>query len=111
MAEQLFRREYHEYKRDLDYVSQWVDQSVTYALLEEPSLNVNEYKSWLRENIKPEGLFPMTNPRMLMIRKDENNDRRQYRTTMLDIFVKYIRWIYDLHPRLPRIDQNINKKH
>lgn len=95
MAEQLFRREYHEYKRDLDYVSQWVDQSVTYALLEEHNLNVSEYKSWLRENIKPEGLFPMTNPRMLMIRKDENNDRRQYRTTMLD----YLRQVHSMDLR------------
>ena len=36
----LFRKEYNEYGRDLDYVRQWVEQSTTYAKIQDPNLNV-----------------------------------------------------------------------
>lgn len=86
----LFRREYNEYKRDLNYVQQWIDQSITYAKIKDPRLDVAEYEGWLRNNIKEEGQFPIFNPRMKMIRKDKNNDRQLYQTTMLD----YLRQVH-----------------
>ena len=86
----LFRKEYNEYGRDLDYVRQWVEQSTTYAKIQDPNLNVEQYQNWLRTNIREDGKFPIFNPRMKMIRKDQNNDRQKYQTTMID----YLRQVH-----------------
>ena len=80
----LFRREYHEYKRDFDFVKQWAEQSVTYATIQDRNLDVEDFKQFIRDNIKPNGLFPPVNPRMSMIIKDQNNDRQLRQTTMMD---------------------------
>lgn len=80
----LFRNHYHEYKRDLDYVTQWIDQSVFCAKLEDPNLDEAAFRQWLRENSQPEGLFPINNPKMRVIQKNENNDRVKNELTFMD---------------------------
>lgn len=82
--ELLFRRPYEEYTRDFDFVKLWMEQCVTYAKIQNPNLNEEHYKSFLQKNIEKDGLFPMFNPRLKLIKKDENNDRQRSQSTMLD---------------------------
>lgn len=80
----LFRKPYEEYTRDFDFVKLWAEQCVTYAQIQDPTIDKDSYMRFLYENTGKHGKFPLFNPRLKMIRKDENNDRQRHVMTMMD---------------------------
>lgn len=82
--ELLFRKEYTEYTRDFDYLKLWAEQCTTYAKIQNPQLNEDQYKQYLYRNAAKDGKFPMFNPRIKVIKKDENNDRQRAHSTLQD---------------------------
>lgn len=87
----IFRKPYEDYRRDFDYLKLWVEQNLTYAKIQDPQLDVEQYKQFLLNNVKQDGLFPVHNPRMKIIQKDENNDRQPGMTTMMDYLRQIVR--------------------
>ena len=84
--EPIFRREYKEYTRDLDFIKLYKQQCVTYAGIQDRELDHADFNAFLEKTLSPEGEYPIFNPRMRMIIKDENNDRQLSQTTALDYF-------------------------
>lgn len=80
----IFRREYKDYTRNFDYVGQWINQNITYAKIQDPNIDVEQYTRFLKDNIKRNGLFPLHDPQMSMIIKDENNDRQKGVLSMMN---------------------------
>lgn len=84
--ELIFRKEYKDYDRDLNYVSLYLDQCVTYAKKMNPNIDTVAYRKWMNQQLKKEGKFPLNNRKMKMVMKDKNNDRFLGETTVLDYF-------------------------
>lgn len=101
----VFRKDYSEYRRNLDYVGLYVDQNVTYAKIQDPNLDEAKYREWLLTNMKKDGEFPIFNPRMLMNIKNPVNDRERKVTTMLDylkdVTVKDLKFVPTFTTYLP----------
>lgn len=84
--EPIFRKEYHEYTRDLDFIKLYKEQCMTYAGIQDRNLDQEDFKQFLEKTLSPNGEYPIFNPRMRMIIKDENNDRQLSQTTAIDYF-------------------------
>lgn len=82
----IFLRPLGEYTRDFNFVSQYMDQCVTYAKLQDPNIDTVAYRQWMNEQVKPDGLFPLKDRRMKIIMKDENNDRQKNIITVSQYF-------------------------
>lgn len=78
-----FLFELDEYKRDLNPIKQYTEQQAQMLHIME-GIPYDEAFEFVSENIKPEGLFPIVNPRVVYIRKDENGDRVKDETTLLN---------------------------
>nr|DAT18039.1 MAG TPA: DNA polymerase [Caudoviricetes sp.] len=80
----IFRKDYNQYRRDFDFVKLWKEQNVTYASIMDPTIDKVAYRQWLDQQTTDTGLFPVSNPKMRLIQKDENNDRYLTTTTVTD---------------------------
>lgn len=73
----LFVREYKDYKRDFNFIKQYLDQCETYAKLQNPNIDLVAYRKWMNQQLKQGGLFPIKDRKMMVIMKDEHNDRQK----------------------------------
>lgn len=80
----------HEYKRDINTVGQYIEQTAQYLSIME-GIPFNEAATFVKENIKSDGLFPLNNPMVDYIRKDENDDRVEDRISLLSYLQQTIR--------------------
>lgn len=82
----IFRNDYNQYRRDLNFISLYLDQCETYAKIQDNTIDTKAYRHWMNEQLKKDGQFPLFNPRMKMVLKNEVNDRERGVITVLDYF-------------------------
>lgn len=74
LKENVFVLNANEYTRKLNPVVDYVEQQAKFlSVMEE--IPYEDARSFVAENIKPDGLFPIKNPKIHCVRKDENGDR------------------------------------
>jgi len=87
LKENVFVLKSHEYTRKLNAVGDYVEQQAKFLSVME-SIPFEEAKEFIAENIKPNGLFPIKNPKIKCVRKDENGDRYEDDTSTLLQYLK-----------------------
>lgn len=86
-----FRKPYNEYRRDFDYRKLYIMQCLTYGKIDNPDIDLDDYKNFIEQSIAEGGRHALFNPRMRMVIKDENNDRQLCETTMMDYLRTIVR--------------------
>lgn len=82
MSASLFTHLPEEYKRNLNIVDAYVDQ-IGYFLAKQTAKPYDYCRDYVQKNIKPDGKFPLKNPRVLMLQRAKNGDRNQREDTFL----------------------------
>lgn len=82
LGKDIFIKEANEYKRDIDSIRQYVEQGAQFLHIIEKIPYAEAFEE-VRANIRPDGQYPMLNPRVKFVDKDENEDRFVNETSMM----------------------------
>ena len=80
----LFILPVDEYKRDIDPIGQYIEQQSQFLHIME-DISLEEAEAFVKKMIGKEGKYPIINPMVTYVRKDEYGDRVKDRTSLLGI--------------------------
>jgi hypothetical protein len=78
----LFILPVDEYKRDIDPIGQYIEQQSQFLHIME-DISLEEAETFVKKTIGKEGKYPIINPMVTYVRKDEYGDRVKDRTSLL----------------------------
>ena len=73
----IFTFEPHEYRRNLDIVGDYINQSSLY-LAKISGDPIDKTRSWVMRNMQPDGLFPMQDPMITYLARETRGNRELY---------------------------------
>ena len=82
LTENVFILKPEQYTRHLNPIGQYVDQQAQFLSIMR-NYPLDKARQWVLKNIRKDGKFPLRNPKVIYVHKDENDDRVKGETTLV----------------------------